>query len=182
TGSGTGLGLSISLGIVREHDGRIWAENATQSGARFVIELPIVAPRPTGEFQSTPSSQPVADRLHVLVVDDEASVRVALQRYLSGRGHEVETTASGREALARMREDAFDAVIIDMRMPDVSGEQLYGELKARDPSYAERVIFTTGQLVDDTVRTFLASTGRPCVPKPFEFAAFDQVLPARRAS
>src|SRR5947209_19669072 len=87
TGSGTGLGLSIPLGIVREHEGRIWAENATQSGARFVIELPIVAPRPTGEFQSTPASQPVTDRLHVLVVDDEASVRVALQRYLSGRGH-----------------------------------------------------------------------------------------------
>src|SRR3989454_7181615 len=106
TGSGTGLGLSISLGIVREHDGRIWAENATQSGARFVIELPIVAPRPTGEFQSTPSSQPVADRLHVLVVDDEASVRVALQRYLSGRGHEVETTRSeerrvGKECRSR---------------------------------------------------------------------------------
>src|SRR3989442_13322238 len=116
TGSGTGLGLSISLGIVREHEGRIWAENAPHGGARFVIELPIVAPRPTGEFPSAPASQPIADRLHVLVVDDEASVRVALQRYLSGKGHEVETTASGREALARMREDAFDAVIIDMRM------------------------------------------------------------------
>jgi len=182
TGSGTGLGLSISLGIVREHEGRIWAENAPQGGARFVIELPVVAPRPTGEFPSTPLVQPVTDRLHVLVVDDEASVRVALQRYLSSRGHEVETTASGREALARMREDAFDAVIIDMRMPDLSGEQLFGELKARDPSYADRVIFTTGQLVDDTVRTFLSSTGRPCVPKPFEFSAFDQVLPARRVS
>jgi two-component system NtrC family sensor kinase len=180
TGSGTGLGLSISLGIVREHEGRIWAENAPQGGARFVIELPVVTPRTTGEFQSLPAAHPVADRLHVLVVDDEASVRVALQRYLSGRGHEVETTASGKEALARMREDAFDAVIIDMRMPDLSGEQLFGELKSRDPSYAERVIFTTGQLVDDSVRSFLASTGRPCVPKPFEFTAFDQVLPARR--
>ena len=52
--------------------------------------------------------------------------------------------------------------------------QQYRELKARDPSYAERVIFTTGQLVDDTVRNFLASTGRPCVPKPFEFTAFSR--------
>src|SRR5256885_4903991 len=182
TGSGTGLGLSISLGIVREHEGRIWAENAPQAGARFVIELPVVAPRPTGEFPSTPLVQPVTDRLHVLVVDDEASVRVALQRYLSGRGHEVETTASGREALARMREDAFDAVIIDMRMPDLSGEQLFGELKARDPSYADRVIFTTRQPVDDNVRNFPTSTRRPCVPQPFEFSAFDQVLPARRVS
>jgi two-component system, NtrC family, sensor kinase len=182
TGSGTGLGLSISLGIVREHEGRIWAENAAQGGARFVIELPVVSPRATGDFPATPLSATVTDRLHVLVIDDEASVRVALQRYLSSRGHEVETTASGKEALARMREDAFDAVIVDMRMPDLSGEQLFHELQARDPSYAERVIFTTGQLVDDSVRSFLASTGRPCVPKPFEFGAFDQVLPARRAS
>src|SRR5438067_662234 len=181
TGSGTGLGLSISLGIVREHEGRIWAENAAQ-GARFVIELPIVAPHTTGDYPALTASTPITDRLHVLVIDDEASVRVALQRYLASRGHEVETTASGKEALARMREDAFDAVIVDMRMPDVSGEQLFQELKARDASYAERVIFTTGQLVDDRVRTFLASTGRPCVPKPFEFSSFDQVLPARRAS
>jgi len=181
TGSGTGLGLSISLGIVREHEGRIWAENAAQ-GARFVIELPIIAPRTTGDSPAVPPTIPVTDRLHILVIDDEASVRVALQRYLSSRGHEVETTASGKEALARMREDAFDAVIVDMRMPDLSGEQLFQELKARDESYAERVIFTTGQLVDDSVRSFLASTGRPCVPKPFEFGAFDQVLPARRTS
>src|SRR5439155_1476047 len=139
---GTGLGLSISLGIVREHEGRIWAENATQGGARFVIELPVVAPRPTGEFPSTPASHLVADRLHVLVVDDEASVRVALQRYLASRGHEVETTASGREALARMREDAFDAVIIDMRMPDASGEQLFGALLV----HAHKAVFALRNL------------------------------------
>ena len=182
TGSGTGLGLSISLGIVREHEGRIWAENASQGGARFVIELPLVQPHAPEDSQSTPAVRSPTDRLHVLVVDDEASVRVALQRYLSSRGHEVETTASAKEALARMREDAFDAVIVDMRMPDLSGEQLFQELKARDPACAERVIFTTGQLVDDSVRTFLASTGRPCVPKPFEFSAFDQLLPARRVA
>src|SRR2546430_2474736 len=58
TGSGTGLGLSISLGIVREHEGRIWAENAPQGGARFVIELPIVAPRPTAPHRG------VADLSH----------------------------------------------------------------------------------------------------------------------
>src|SRR5439155_778487 len=152
TGSGTGLGLSISLGIVREHEGRIWAENAPHGGARFVIELPMVTPHGTGEPRAMPAVTPVTDRLHVLVVDDEASVRVALQRYLSSRGHEVETTASGKEALARMREDSFDAVIIDMRMPDLSGEQVFQELKGRDPTSAERVIFTTGELVDDRGR------------------------------
>ena len=180
TGSGTGLGLSISLGIVREHEGRIWAENAPQGGARFIVEVPIVTHRASGESQAIPLVPLQGDRLQILVVDDEASVRVSLQRYLAGRGHEVETTSSGREALGRLREGRFDAVIVDMRMPDVSGEELYRELQTTDPGHADRIIFTTGQLVDEQVRTFLASTGRPCVPKPFEFAAFDQALPAAR--
>ncbi len=180
TGSGTGLGLSISLGIVREHEGRIWAENAPQGGARFVVEVPIVTHRASSEAQAIPLVPLPGDRLQILVVDDEASVRVSLQRYLAGRGHEVETTSSGREALGRLREGRFDAVIVDMRMPDVSGEELYRELQTTDPEHADRIIFTTGQLVDEQVRTFLASTGRPCVPKPFEFAAFDQALPAAR--
>src|SRR5260370_15431365 len=94
TGSGTGLGLSISLGIVREHDGRIWAENVPQGGARFVVELPVIQPRASGEVQMVAHVHPVRDSLRVLLVDDAASVRVSLQRYLAGRGHDVATPAS----------------------------------------------------------------------------------------
>jgi two-component system NtrC family sensor kinase len=182
TGSGTGLGLSISLGIVREHEGRIWAENSPSSGARFIVELPVIKPRPSGEARPAPHvhSANENDRLRVLVVDDEASVRVSLQRYLTGRGHQVETTASGQDALNRLRVVRYDAVILDMRMPDLSGEQLFERLRSSDPGHAERVIFTTGDLVNEQMRRFLDGTGRPCVPKPFEFASFDQVLPAAR--
>ena len=181
TGSGTGLGLSISLGIVREHEGRIWAENPPQTGARFVVELPITAPRTSGEQTALPHMQSMgSDRLRVLVVDDEASVRVSLQRYLAGKGHEVETTASGEDALVRLKASKYDAVIVDMRMPDLSGEQLFERLRSNDPAHAERVIFTTGDLVNEQMRRFLDGTGRPCVPKPFEFASFDQALPAAR--
>ena len=180
TGHGTGLGLSISLGIVREHEGRIWAENAAQGGARFVVELPVIVPRTSGDFPATLAAHPVGDSLHILVVDDEASVRVALQRYLAARGHNVETTASGQDALALLRAGEYDAVIVDMRMPDLSGEQLFEELRAADREHAERVIFTTGDLVSEQMRRFLDGSGRPCVPKPFEFSSFDQVLPAAR--
>jgi len=180
TGHGTGLGLSISLGIVREHEGRIWAENAAQGGARFVVELPVIVPRTSGDFPATLAAHPVGDSLHILVVDDEASVRVALQRYLAARGHNVETTASGQDALALLRAGQYDAVIVDMRMPDLSGEQLFEELRAADREHAERVIFTTGDLVSEQMRRFLDGSGRPCVPKPFEFSSFDQVLPAAR--
>jgi PAS domain S-box-containing protein len=180
TGHGTGLGLSISLGIVREHEGRIWAENGPQGGARFVVELPVIVPRSSGEFPAALAAHPVGDSLHILVVDDEASVRVALQRYLAARGHDVETTASGQDALGLLRAGEYDAVIVDMRMPDLSGEQLFEELRSADREHAERVIFTTGDLVSEQMRRFLDGSGRPCVPKPFEFSSFDQVLPAAR--
>ncbi|HET8712700.1 MAG TPA: PAS domain S-box protein [Gemmatimonadales bacterium] len=181
TGSGTGLGLSISLGIVREHEGKIWAENPPQGGARFVVEIPVSAPRGSGEHAShAPVATVGTDTLRVLVVDDEASVRVSLQRYLSGKGHEVETTASGEDALSRLKASKYDAVILDMRMPDLSGEQLFERLRSNDPSHAERVIFTTGDLVNEQMRRFLDGTGRPYVPKPFEFSSFDQALPAAR--
>ena len=180
TGHGTGLGLSISLGIVREHEGRIWAENAPQGGARFVVELPVIVPRVSGEFPAALAAHPVGDSLHILVVDDEASVRVALQRYLAARGHDVETTASGQDALGLLRAGEYDAVIVDMRMPDLSGEQLFEQLRSADREHAERVIFTTGDLVSEQMRRFLDGSGRPCVPKPFEFSSFDQVLPAAR--
>jgi len=180
TGSGTGLGLSISLGIVREHAGRIWAENTAAGGARFVIDLPVVKATGGGEFPASPPLAPVVDRLRILVVDDEPSVRVALQRYLEGRGHAVETTASGKDALRRLREGSYDAVIVDMRMPDLSGDQLYDDLRERDAEHAARVIFTTGDLLSEQMQAFLSSTGRPFIPKPFEFSAFDQALPAVR--
>jgi len=180
TGHGTGLGLSISLGIVREHEGRIWAENAPQGGARFIVELPVIAPRASGEFPAAMAAHPVGDSLRILVVDDEASVRVALQRYLAARGHSVETTASGQDALGLLKAGQYDAVIVDMRMPDLSGEQLFEQLRAADREHAERVIFTTGDLVSEQMRRFLDGSGRPCVPKPFEFSSFDQVLPAAR--
>ncbi|HEX9705499.1 MAG TPA: PAS domain S-box protein [Gemmatimonadales bacterium] len=179
-GSGTGLGLSISLGIVREHEGRIWAESVTAGGARFVIELPLVTARTSGEFAATAPAAHQPDRLRILVVDDEMSVRVALQRYLALRGHDVEATPSGLDALSRLAAGAYDGVIVDMRMPDLSGEQLFKELQAKDPEHARRVIFTTGDVVSEGMRQFLNASGRPCVPKPFEFAAFDQVLPAAR--
>jgi two-component system NtrC family sensor kinase len=180
TGFGTGLGLSISLGIVRAHEGRIWAENAAQGGARFIVELPLITPRMSGEHPAVPAVQQVSDRLRVLVVDDEASVRVSLQRYLAGRGHEVDTTASGQEALTMLRAALYDAVIVDMRMPDLSGEQLFESLRGSDREHASRVIFTTGDLVSEQMRRFLDASGRPCVPKPFELSSFDQVLPAAR--
>jgi two-component system NtrC family sensor kinase len=182
TGKGTGLGLSISLGIVSEHGGRIWAENVA-GGARFSVELPRVScdARPT---LSMVHSAPVArrDSLRILVADDEEALRGALDRFLSAKGHSVVAVGSGSEAIWRAEgEEEFDAVLLDLRMPDVSGQQVFERWSKSSPRLSERVVFITGDIVSPELQSFLSGTGRPYLAKPFEFEEIVEVLPRERA-
>ena len=166
-GQGTGLGLSISDGIVREHDGRIRAETGATGGATFHVELPYVEP-PNAECTHARRS-PLATRhsQRVLVVDDEPSIRGAVTKFLRSHGHVVDTVGSGKEALALVAQRRYDAILLDLRMPDMPGDVLYAELHDRAPSVAERVVFLTGDTQSESARGFLESTGRPTVSKPF---------------
>ena len=181
TGKGTGLGLSISLGIVSEHGGRIWAENVA-GGARFCVELPRVSceARPTlSMVQSAPSAR--HDSLRILVADDEEALRAALDRFLSAQGHSVVAVGSGSEAIWRAEgEEEFDAVLLDMRMPDVSGQQVFERWAKSCPPLSERVVFITGDIVSPDLQSFLNGTGRPYLAKPFDFSQVEELLPRTR--
>ncbi|HVE78891.1 MAG TPA: PAS domain S-box protein [Gemmatimonadaceae bacterium] len=177
-GKGTGLGLSISLGIVSEHGGRIWAENIATGGSRFVVELPIVVPVRREARPATPPDAPPAG-LRVLVADDEPSLREALSLWLRSQGHEVAMAASGAEALDLAARGAFDALLLDLRMPDVSGQEVFERLRRVQSALADRIIFITGDTVSTELRDFLGSTGRPFVAKPFDFDELTTVLAAQ---
>lgn len=180
-GHGTGLGLSISLGIISEHGGRIWAENVPGGGAKFCIDLPRVAPA-TGKAEA--ASAPTlafTEGLRILVADDDASIRQALSRFLEREGHGVVAVDSGSAAMTVARAESFDAVLLDMRMPDVSGKQVFEQWQREQAELARRVVFLTGDIVSTDLQQFLASTGRPFLAKPFELDAVLRVLqPMRR--
>ena len=182
TGEGTGLGLSISLGIISEHGGRIWAENVGGSGTRFCIELPVTVADPRAEDAGTPPAlaEPKPG-LRVLVTDDEPHIRMVIERFLTAKGHSVATAGSGREALGMVEGSSFDVVLLDMRMPDVSGQQIFERWKTERPELTQRVIFLTGDIVSTDLQDFLNGTGRPYLPKPFELDAILQLLPQRTA-
>lgn len=175
-GHGTGLGLSISLGIISEHGGRIWAENVAVGGAKFCIDLPRVAP-PLG--LDVPLSTPtlaLTEGLRILVADDEAAIREALSRFLERSGHHVVAVDSGSGALAAARDQIFDAVLLDMRMPDLSGKNVFEQWLSERPELARRVVFLTGDIVSADLQQFLAGTGQPFIAKPFDLDVVLQVL------
>lgn len=175
-GHGTGLGLSISLGIISEHGGRIWAENAAGTGARFCVALPLVDSAPASESAEPEAKVAGAKNLEILVVDDEAPIRVALARLLEKAGHTVVVVDSGSKALEAARDRMFDAVFLDIRMPDISGQTVFRQWESRRPDLAERVVFLTGDIVSEDLFQFLTGTGRPFIAKPFDLDVVLQSL------
>jgi two-component system NtrC family sensor kinase len=181
-GHGTGLGLSISLGIISEHGGRIWAENVTGAGgARFCIELPRVAPARESAAVAAAPQVALPGGLRILVADDEAPLRQSLTRFLERAGHTVIAVESGSAAMTAAREQSFDAILLDMRMPDVSGKQVFEHWRKEQPELARRVVFLTGDIVSTDLQHFLAGTGQPFLAKPFDLGVVLQMLqPLRR--
>jgi len=94
----------------------------------------------------------------ILVVDDEESHRYVLRGLLEGLGHRVIAAADGREGLRRAREDAPQAIFLDLVMPDLTGFEVLEQLKA-DPATAPiPVIIHSSKLLDEGERRRLAAT------------------------
>jgi len=129
---------------------------------------------------ATPSP---ARRERILVADDEEPLRVALERFLSSEGHSVVAVGSGSEAIWRAEGDEeFDVVLLDLRMPDVSGQQVFERWRRDRRELSDRVVFITGDIVSADLQSFLRGSGRPYIAKPFEFKAIVDVLPSKRVA
>jgi len=175
-GEGTGLGLSISDGIVREHGGSIRVESRPGQGASFIVSLPVSAApaQPTA-----PAAEPLRAKgppRRFLLVDDEPAIRAALAMHLRRAGHQVDAADSGHHAIALLGRQTYDAIFLDLRMPDVSGIELYARLRAGDPRHAARVVFATGDTEAEGAREFLRTAGRPFLAKPFLLGQVSEML------
>ncbi len=129
-GQGTGLGLSVVHGIITSYDGEITAESAPGKGTTFTIYLPAEAETRRSHEEEN-ASVPKGDE-RVLFVDDEETVLDVGRRIMQSIGYNVTARASSREALELFRKDpeAFDLIITDQSMPEITGLQLSRQAKA----------------------------------------------------
>ncbi len=113
----------------------------------------------------------------VLVVDDEAGLRTTLAANLELDGFEVVEADSGAEALARASEQEFDVVVSDVRMPGMSGVDLFRRLRQVLPGVP--VLLMTAFTVEHVIREALREGVHMVVPKPFDVERLARLL--RRA-
>ena len=104
---------------------------------------------------------------NVLLVEDERALAAAVGEALVDAGLAVDYAADGGEALARVGQKTYDAVICDLKMPRVDGMTLYRAIAAATPALARRVIFVTGDVVGTDAERLLEDTGCRWLAKPF---------------
>ena len=175
TGCGTGLGLSMAIGVVEQLGGRIECQSELGRGTTFQISLPLegdLISAQKNEAEAEASIQP----LRVLLVDDEDQIRKLGHAILNSLGHQAVTAANGREAINLLAIDQeFDAVLLDLTMPLMSGKEAFQEIRRKWPSLP--IAISSGYLV--TVEDWVDDNlGAPpsILPKPYKPAELNSHL------
>jgi len=171
-GEGTGLGLSVTYGIIKDHGGRIWADSRPGEGTRVHIEIPVLTDAAPSESETAePGAHDASKRrtLSILAVDDEGVILDLIVDAFGRDGrHTIDTAGSAREALQKLERRTYDVLLLDLKMPEMDGQQLFQEIRRRWPDLSRRVIFASGDTLHPDTRHFLDHSGCPCVDKPFK--------------
>jgi signal transduction histidine kinase/ActR/RegA family two-component response regulator len=190
-GEAGGAVFTIELPVVAESlvAAAAGAAVAAPGAAR---RIPIVAadprtPPPAPAHVVLPQPKDAVDmggrRRKALVVDDEESNAALVRRVLAGAGYDVESTTLSRRALVMIERTAYDAVVADVRMPELSGQELYGRVCQIRPEMAGRFIFITGDIDGEDTREFLDQSSCSYFMKPFNLerltAAVDRLTGSR---
>jgi PAS domain S-box-containing protein len=138
--AGTGLGLALTKRIVEAQEGRVGVSSTPGQGSTFFAVLPLKRHETTAPTLEAPT---VGGGPTVLVVEDDQKDRAWLARTLTGAGYGVETASTGAEGIELARSRAFDAITLDLLLPDLAGREVLEQIRAEGPNRNTPVIVVT---------------------------------------
>lgn len=172
--SGTGLGLAVVWNTVHDHHGYIDVEQLA-IGSCFNIYLPITRAKISAEIQASMIDSSQGHSEHILVIDDEEQIRELATEMLSSLGYRVSTVSSGEEAIAFLRRETADLLLLDMIMePGINGCQTYQQAVALHPG--QKAIICSGFSESVEVQRAQSAGAGAYLKKPYTLQRLAQVV------
>jgi len=174
--TGRGLGMAAVLGIVRGHNGAIRIASQPLQGTTVAVMFPpaVIAATKTTPQQHEADAGPEQNKPTVLVVDDEQTVLSVTSEMLQRSGYSVVTAENGRRALELFEAHAAEvgAVLLDLTMPDLNGDQVFAKMRIIDPN--ARVILMSGYSEQEATSQFRGEGLVGFLQKPFTPATLNE--------
>ena len=176
---GIGMGLAMAYSVVRKHDGMIKVESALGAGSVFYLYLPASA-QPLPVEIASPMQPDLLGQGRILVMDDEADIRMVASMMLELLGYEVELVRDGAEAIdrylrARAEGRPFQAIIMDLSIPNgMGGKETIQRLRELDPKV--KAIVSSGYSYDPVMANHREYGFLGVVPKPYKVEDLGQAL------
>ena len=173
-GRGTGLGLASVFGIIQNHGGHINVYSEKGHGTTFNIYVPVSETQIVEEKGA--SSELLTGTETILLVDDEDMIITVANEMLRKLGYEIIVAKSGKEAieLCRAHKDTIDIIILDMIMPDMSGEETYDRIKEVIPEV--KVLLSSGYSIIGQAKDMLERGCNGFIQKPFNLRRLSQKI------
>jgi PAS domain S-box-containing protein len=174
--TGRGLGLAAVMGMVRGHKGALHVESTPGKGSCFKVLFPVAGGAAASIVPSAASERSLDGDETILVIDDEDTVRQAAKSALESYGYKVVSAANGREGVRLFLElvGQIDAVLLDMTMPVMSGEEALARLK--DIQSDIPVVLSSGYNEADATRRFTGKGLAGFIQKPYAAAGLAEKI------
>jgi signal transduction histidine kinase/ABC-type amino acid transport substrate-binding protein/ActR/RegA family two-component response regulator len=179
-GRGTGLGLATVWHLVSGLGGRIEVQSTQEVGTRFFVFLPVrsepVIPVPAPASASVATITTTSPALRLLIAEDEAAIASVLKNLLKREGHSLTLATNGREGweLFQQDPDGFDALLLDINMPEITGIEL--ARRVRDAGYRGALIIMSGRITEEVRASLAALSVTAIVDKPFTLESLRAAL------
>jgi len=174
--AGRGLGMAAVMGIVRSHGGMIKVKSSPGTGTTATIYFPAAKDAEQELQRAITAGTEETPGQTVLVIDDEPTVRDVTDAMLSRRGHRVITADSGEEGLRLFAEhrEVIGVILLDLTMPDMSGEAVYREVSRTAPG--TRVVLMSGYDELEATNRFSVDGLAGFIQKPFTADALNEKI------